>query len=468
MAFPWLSIVGHARTDGLASECSVHLTPNLVRFINLFGDQIDAVVSSPDAALSNTGGGNQVLEKLIDVARTEVREFREAHIDRCFQIEQLNVMEQPRNFTPIIYCKLRGLPVLLVHITRTYADQRAFVSPSWKAPDGGCNIPSGQVQDAVNFVTAACRHCNHRISISEVLEMWITHGLCLSIREPCATAAAGARLSKLSQVSRGGHDVVVGVKTTEQVVSCDISGYASDKSYETASVPYMGGGARKKASPARSMRVNHDFSCDSRGSRRNWRPDVMPVISNPSVSQSHLEASVDHGLDLSGTHFSPARIPFLRPVTNAELRASVNAALRKDTTSGEELRSSLTASAVSTENISPPPASSTMRNAESEWEAVSPKDVFTRPGKNLNQSDAGDCEGTVASTDTFEFRELADDSNCTGVFSAIAAPSNEFDEMVISLDDMLTASPSLVNKVLETGVENFCTGEEIPDDMSFE
>lgn len=459
--------MGPALTNSLASECSVHLTPNHVRFINLVGDHIDAILSSHGVAVDNAATDNQVLDNLIEVAQAEVRQFREAHEDQGFEIEKLDVMKQPRTCTPIVYCKLRGLPMLLVHVTRTYAARRVLVSPSWKAPiHGGGKLP-GRVQDAVNLVTASCRGCNHLISISEVLEMWLTHGLSLSIQERRPTLSATGKPSKLSQVTREGDDSIPDVKATIGNLRCDVSGYVSDNSYETASIPYTRDDNRKRTSPAWLRRPNRHHSCQSRRQRLH---DPCPVDSSPFYSRPFVEASSDHPLKLSAGPSCPTPFETLRPTTNAELLASVNAALRKDDDArGEEAQPCFTVRAVAHENFTSLSASGIRTNVPGKLENVSSKNMASPRKYNeavAHRNGASDYHDTDTSPDAVELRGDIGNSEGMGLISANAAPVNEFDEFMVPFEEMLAAPPSLVEKVLRTGYDENWTGDEVLDDMS--
>eukprot|EP00177_Eucheuma_denticulatum_P006211 GFKZ01011327.1.p1 GENE.GFKZ01011327.1~~GFKZ01011327.1.p1 ORF type:complete len:494 (-),score=41.73 GFKZ01011327.1:952-2433(-) len=332
MAFPWVDIVGPTLTNTLAKQCSVEITPDLVRFLNLFGEHMDAIMSPRRVSLKNRSKHDNVPTNLDEIMQAEVKRFRESRREQEIQIEQLDVIKRPGTYIPSVHCKLKALPLLVIKVTRSYAVHRLLVSPTWRLAGDAHNKLLGRAQSAVNHVANACKECKHQISISGVLNMWFAQGLRTSRSENFVARASskgpskmGCRLgdvkdSRLSSIER-------------QETRSDVSSCASDKSGGTASTFSRRGISSKRISPHISDTDNFD---SSRRARKRWQGEHRTTPSNTYVLRPAVDSPAGPRVEQSTRSNCDVSAQNSRPVTNADLRASVNAALNSIDTSNKK------------------------------------------------------------------------------------------------------------------------------------
>lgn len=177
MAHSWTNVVGTAVMAALAKECSVQLTPDLIRFLDLYSEQLHAAGRSRAINRRTAARQRQELREVIDVVQAEVKDFRDAHQEHEAEIEQLTVARQTETYIPVVHCKLMSLPTMVVHVRRTYATQRMLAGISWKLSECRGGIPTGKVRNAMNYVRTYSRGRKHQLTLYEILRVWFASGL---------------------------------------------------------------------------------------------------------------------------------------------------------------------------------------------------------------------------------------------------------------------------------------------------
>eukprot|EP00177_Eucheuma_denticulatum_P006221 GFKZ01011341.1.p1 GENE.GFKZ01011341.1~~GFKZ01011341.1.p1 ORF type:complete len:274 (-),score=20.29 GFKZ01011341.1:1022-1843(-) len=188
MAHSWTNVVGSPVIAALAKECSIQLTPDLIRFLDLYSEQLQAAGRSRAVNRRTAARQRQELREVIDVVQAEVKDFRDAHQEHGPEIEQLTVARQRETYIPVVHCKLRSLPTMVVHVRRTYATQRILAGISWKLSECKSGSPTGKARNAMNYVRTYSRGRRHQVTLYDILKVWVASGLGIPREEREGTA----------------------------------------------------------------------------------------------------------------------------------------------------------------------------------------------------------------------------------------------------------------------------------------
>lgn len=240
----WTDVVGTPVIAALAKECSVQLTPDLIRFLDLYSEQLHVAGRTRAINRRTAAKKRQELREVIEVVQEEVKNFRDSHQEHEPKIEHLTVARQRETYIPVVHCTLRSLPTMVLHVRRTYATQRIIAGISWKLSEWRGGTLAGRVRNAMNYVRTYSRGRKHQLTIYDILRVWFASGLGIPTEER-EVAADGGEIHPIRYQNVRERKSNPKTAVTRPESDSD----SSSNSYQTSSIAQPMNRAKKRALP---------------------------------------------------------------------------------------------------------------------------------------------------------------------------------------------------------------------------
>lgn len=175
----WVEVVGGVSlVRQLAHDCGVDTSPGVLDLLERFGTLLD------DASQRHTRGARKMARVLheVDIANSiaedEVKQVKQDLSDSEMSlVDTISVERHVETCLPVVSCRLRGLPELVIHLKRNYAVHKCGVSYGFRKRQFSAWQRTGPVAAATNKLDSFCRSKDWQVSLVVVLRTWITAAL---------------------------------------------------------------------------------------------------------------------------------------------------------------------------------------------------------------------------------------------------------------------------------------------------
>ncbi|KAI0565091.1 hypothetical protein FGB62_22g358 [Gracilaria domingensis] len=173
----WLEMIYTKEVTSLAKRYDVSLDEKLIRFLEEYSEVVLHVTSKQKEKKTNQLQLQHELDDVNKVVQEEVHAMRKSLFPNNEEAERyFFAIQHKETYLPIIHLAIRGLPELLVHVTRTYARRRKGISFGLLSKSNG-GVLRGAMARAANYLRHRCRDRHWDLSVSEVVNIWYQQAL---------------------------------------------------------------------------------------------------------------------------------------------------------------------------------------------------------------------------------------------------------------------------------------------------
>ncbi|PXF48701.1 hypothetical protein BWQ96_01553 [Gracilariopsis chorda] len=199
----WLEIIHTSQVTNLAKRHEVKLGDNVIRFLEGFAEVILQVTAKQRERKSNQAQTQRELEEVNIVVQDEVRNVRKALFPNKHETERyFYAIRHDETYLPVVHLAIKGLPELIVHVTRAYGTKRKGICFGIVSKQYVGGRLTGAVARAANYLRHKCRAKHWDLTISEVVNVWYRQALEIPPEErtrPVRHPSTGLKRDRTSQ-----------------------------------------------------------------------------------------------------------------------------------------------------------------------------------------------------------------------------------------------------------------------------